>query len=174
MTCRNCVAPCTPVPSTQPWAVLACAQTEAQSGSGRGREGLAWRDRACFLAVAVLPATQPPGRPPLGARERELRDPTAAVRGFHSLCGPGTSSLSTWVCLLTESEFGCAQSLLMLRFALTESGVRRSGPPRFSLRRACPDLPWEVPSHREGLEGVSSMTSRCTRVGEPCETAEGS
>lgn len=63
MTCRNCVALCPPVPSTQPWAVLACAQTEAQSGSGRGREGLAWRDRACSARLLHSLPRSPTDRP---------------------------------------------------------------------------------------------------------------
>lgn len=96
-----------------------------------------------------------------------------AVHVFHSLCGPGTSSLSTWVCLLTESEFGWTQSLLMLGFGPKESGVRRSLWLCFSLRRACPDLPWEG-AYLQMRAWKASDKQMHHRVGEPCETAEGS
>lgn len=103
--------------------------------------GLAWRDRACFVVVAVLPSTPAPCAASGGYVGTRPLDPSVAVHSFYTLCGPQhLLSNSALVCLSkvhsleARNPFGAG----VLHWKCEQSCFQRS------LSCTCPGHPCEL------------------------------
>lgn len=111
----------------------------------RWQTGLAWRDRACFVVVAVLPATPAPCAAAGGYVGTRALDPSVAVHSFYTLCGPRhLLSNSALVCLPAKCTVWRHVIPLVLEYFIGNvSRFKRSCFQR-SLSCTCPGRPCEL------------------------------